>query len=232
MSDVDQQLAAVVHGARTLLLDFDGPVCSIFAGYPAPVIADELRRLIIDHGERLLPAMTDERDPLQLLRLTKQLDHPVLAREVANALRDAELEAVKTATPTPGVDDVVTATVETGRRLVLVSNNSAEAVNTYLELHGLRSSFIRVIARHDGLDPELLKPNPHLVVLALLATDAAPSSTVLVGDSVTDIAAARGVPIASIGYANKADKAADLTASGANAIITGMAMLAAALRLQ
>jgi phosphoglycolate phosphatase-like HAD superfamily hydrolase len=232
VSGVTEELAAVVHHARTLLLDFDGPLCNIFSGYPAPAVADDLRRVIIEHHERLLPAMVDESDPLQLLRLTKQLGNPVLVRDVAQALRGAELKAVETATPTPGADDVITAAMETGRRLAVVSNNSVEAVNAYLELHGLRSSFSRLIGRYDGIDPELMKPNSHLVMLAIIGTDAAPWSTVLVGDSVSDITAARDVPIACIGYANKSGKAENLITSGANAIITDMTALADALRLR
>ena len=38
-------LGAIVARTRYLLLDFDGPVCSIFAGLPAPEVADELRKL-------------------------------------------------------------------------------------------------------------------------------------------------------------------------------------------
>lgn len=37
-SDVE----ALLRRVRTVLLDFDGPVCSIFSGYPAPDVADEL----------------------------------------------------------------------------------------------------------------------------------------------------------------------------------------------
>lgn len=43
-------LAATVSTTRLLLLDFDGPVCDIFAGYPAPRVAQELRDLIAAQG--------------------------------------------------------------------------------------------------------------------------------------------------------------------------------------
>ena len=33
-------LAAILGQTRCLLLDFDGPVCAVFAGYHAPVIAE------------------------------------------------------------------------------------------------------------------------------------------------------------------------------------------------
>jgi phosphoglycolate phosphatase len=50
-----------------------------------------------------------------------------------------------------------------------------------------------------------------------------------VGDSVTDIEAARAAGVRSIGYANKPGKFGQLTAAGADAVVTEMAALAAAL---
>ena len=43
-------------GAGPLLLDFDGPVCSIFAGYPAPRVAAELVALGCGTGQGFLYA--------------------------------------------------------------------------------------------------------------------------------------------------------------------------------
>ena len=45
-SDLDTILARTRH----LLLDFDGPICSIFAGLPAATVADRLRKLFGDHA--------------------------------------------------------------------------------------------------------------------------------------------------------------------------------------
>ena len=44
------RLAELLAGTGPLLLDFDGPVCSVFAGYPAPQIAAQLGRLLQDNG--------------------------------------------------------------------------------------------------------------------------------------------------------------------------------------
>ena len=37
-------LDAILARTRYLLIDFDGPICSIFAGLPAPQVADQLRK--------------------------------------------------------------------------------------------------------------------------------------------------------------------------------------------
>ena len=39
-------LDAIIARNRWLLLDFDGPICSIYAGLPAPTVADQLRKLL------------------------------------------------------------------------------------------------------------------------------------------------------------------------------------------
>lgn len=225
----DPALADVIARTRTLFLDFDGPVCSIFAGYPAPTVAGKLRDLLHHHDHDVTDAMRATTDPIEVLRLAADQGDDAVTRLVADALRDAEVIAAETAEPTPHVDDVITAALASGRRLAVVSNNSGEAVTAYLRRHGLDTSFVRVIGRYDGMKVDLLKPRSHLVGLALIGTDAAPWSTTLVGDSTTDIDAARAVPIAAIGYANKPGKHTALAEAGADATITTMAELADAL---
>jgi hypothetical protein len=46
-------LRQLAERTRVVLLDFDGPVRSIFAGYPALTIAGELRQLLVDQGVTL-----------------------------------------------------------------------------------------------------------------------------------------------------------------------------------
>jgi phosphoglycolate phosphatase-like HAD superfamily hydrolase len=229
---VNAALADVVARTRNLFLDFDGPICSIFAGYPAPTIAAELIQLLENHradARKALPGLVDVDDPLQVLRLVSDLCDDDLTRHVANALRDSEVNATLTAEPTPGIYEVVTAALESRRRLAVVSNNSVEAVTVYLTRLGLSSSFVRVIGRYDGMNPEYLKPSNHLIGLALIGTDSPPWSSALVGDTDADIEAARLTPVASIGYANKPGKAESLRAAGADAIVSSMAELAEAL---
>ena len=64
---------------------------------------------------------------------------------------------------------------------------------------------------------------------ALQALKVAPDAAVLVGDSATDVAAARAAGVACVGYANKPGKAERLAAAGADAIVTDMTDLAGVL---
>ena len=46
----EAQTGAILASSRNILLDFDGPVCSIFAGRAAPVLANEIVRVVERHG--------------------------------------------------------------------------------------------------------------------------------------------------------------------------------------
>lgn len=232
MTHTNANLAAVIARTRHLFFDFDGPICGIFAGHPAPTIAGELRDLIRRLGAPITAAIDTADDPLLVLRLIAQHGDETVTRRVADALRDAEVTATESAEPTPHLLDVVAAARDTSRRLAIVSNNSVEAVTTYLHRHDLHQSFTAILGRYGDMNPGLLKPDRHLLGLAMYAIDAPPWSSALVGDSRSDIDAARSVPIASIGYAPDPDRAASLAAAGADAVVATMAELAATIRSQ
>jgi hypothetical protein len=63
----------IISRSRHLLLDFDGPICSIFAGTPAPAIAEQLRRKLQAAGITLPPDAEAEDDPLEVFRATARL---------------------------------------------------------------------------------------------------------------------------------------------------------------
>jgi HAD superfamily hydrolase (TIGR01509 family) len=207
-------LAELLRPTKVVLLDFDGPVCDLFAGYPARIIADELSAIVAEHGYPV-----SSTDPPTLHMKVAQLNDPILRRTIADALRDAEIVAAATAKPTPGVEEIIRAAHATGRRIAIVTNNAAEAAEAYLELHGLVEHVDLVVGRDVGMDPHLLKPNPHLVKLALndLATD--PDEAVFIGDSTTDVEAGRASKVPTIGYANKAGKRETLEGAGAAAVV-------------
>ncbi len=222
-SDLD----AIVARTRHLLLDFDGPICSIFAGLPAATIADRLRKFLGDQAQ-LPENIACTEDPFEVFAYAATISEDLAARVEAE-MTDQELAAVPTATPTPYVHEVVTACQTSGRSVAVVSNNSARTVHAYLTRHGLDDRISLVIARTNH-DPVLLKPRPHLITQAVDALDAEPGECALVGDSVTDIQAARLASVHSIGYANEPGKRERLTVAGAGAIINSLADLALTLR--
>jgi HAD superfamily hydrolase (TIGR01509 family) len=225
---IAEALAVILRRSPVILLDFDGPVCSVFAGYPAPQITDELRALALDQVGELPPAMAGMTGPHEFLIASAEVS-PELARQVEAALQTAEIKAVESATPTPGVEHFLAACRDAGRQLAIVSNNTGTSVRAYLDRVGLAGLVQHVEAR-DPSDPALMKPSPHLIERAAQALAVASSACTLIGDQTTDVRAAQAIGAASIGYANKPGKADDLAAAGADAVIVHIDELTEAIR--
>lgn len=227
-------LAELLDDVEHVMLDFDGPVCSVFAGDPAPGVAERIRAFARQHIE--LPGnLRQTSDPLDFLRLATD-DTTAFGRQLGNVVRDAEVTAVHTASATPGALNVFTAAKRTERTLSIVSNNAREAVEAYLRDRDLAKHFETVAAR-PGPDADLMKPNPYLLAEALLAyaarssrdDDSARRASVFVGDSMTDIQAAKAAGVPCIAYANKPGKRHQFEQSDATAVIDDMHELADAL---
>jgi HAD superfamily hydrolase (TIGR01509 family) len=221
-------LAAILRRSPVILLDFDGPVCSVFAGYPAARITDELRAVAVDQVGELPAALDCISSPHEFLSASAEVS-PELARQVEQALQVAEIKAVESATPTPGVEELLTACRERGRQLAIVSNNTGASVRAYLDRAGL-TGFVQHIEARDPSDPARMKPSPYLIERAAQALGASPSRCTLIGDQTSDVMAARAIGAASIGYANKPGKTEDLTAAGADAVIEHIDDLTEAIR--
>ena len=221
-------LQDLLQPLRGILLDFDGPVCDLFAGYPAAVIADELRDYLVSVGADLNDSVKGTSDPLAFLRWAAshapELLEPLERREIL-----AERTAAETATPTEHVHEVVSLAIASGRPVAVVSNNSRGAIDRFLELHGLSSEVTSIASRIIGR-PELMKPSAVPVVEAARSLGIPTEACALVGDSVSDIAAARNAGSRCIGYAKNTSRGGKLEAAGADAVIHSMGALAACLR--
>jgi phosphoglycolate phosphatase len=224
----DSRLGDIITATRHLFLDFDGPICSIFAGLKPETIATHLRDIITAHDITLPTNITATADPFAVFTWAATIS-PSLAAEVETAQADLEVEAVPTAEPTPGVHAFITSCRETGRTVTVVSNNSERAVRAYLTRHSLDGPISTVIARTSP-DPSLLKPCPHLLQQAIAATGGQPETCALVGDQLSDIEAAHHAGTHSIGYANEPGKADSFAKAGADAIITSLSALSLAVR--
>lgn len=204
-------------GIEALLLDFDGPVCSIFSGCPAPRVAADLVALIGAEDVR------GETDPLAVLRWAgDHCGHDVTVA-VEEALCAAELRAAALAEPTPFAREVI---LGAGVPVAIVSNNSAAAIEAYLTAHDLAAGVTAVVGRAYA-DPRRMKPNPAPVLDAVRTLGVEPSACALVGDSLSDIEAARAAGVTAIGYANRPWKRAAFTT--ADLVITSMREVADAL---
>ena len=211
-----------------VLLDFDGPVCSIFAGYPAPQVAAELVDVLRRQGVDVPPDLASEPDPLEVLRRTGAGGNYGVTRAIEDALCEAERRAVETAVPTPYGREVIVAARHAGMPVAAVSNNSAGAVAAYLAAHRLAGYVSPVIGRAYA-DPDRMKPNPEPILQAVHALGEPPGRCVLIGDSLSDIEAARAARVRVIGHANRPPKVGAFRAAGADAVITSMGAIASVL---
>ncbi|CAM5541312.1 HAD family hydrolase OS=Streptomyces tendae OX=1932 GN=GUR47_25885 PE=4 SV=1 [Streptomyces tendae] len=217
-------LRDLVVGARVVLWDFDGPVCRLFAGYTADRVAGEL----VDWLERLglKELLTQEEqvhpDPHVLLaavnRRHRQSD---LVAEFEERLTREELRAVPTAWPTPYADALIRTWSALGVGLAVTTNNSPRAVSEYLATRDLLGCFAPHIYGRTR-DPQLLKPDPYCLNRALSAMGVAPARALMVGDSASDVTAAREAGVPFLGYGHNERKTKILKQAGADTVVDSL----------
>jgi HAD superfamily hydrolase (TIGR01509 family) len=225
MSD---DLRSLLSRSRAILLDFDGPVCSIFGGHPAPLVAAELLNLLEARGIDLTDDVRSETDPMEVLRWSATLGKPELVREVEDGLCRAELLAAESAIPEPYGREVIIAARDAGLPVAIVSNNSAGAIDAYLTAHRL-TRHIAYVAGRTYAQPERMKPNPEPLWRAATALNIEPAACVLIGDSLFDIEGAQAAGVPVIAYANKPPKVRRFTDASADVVLTSMGDIASAL---
>lgn len=215
----------LLRSAHAVLLDFDGPVTPLM---PAPAnmhAADVGRAALTAHGFGL-DEIRSTSDHLAVIRWAGAHAHEALA-DVEAACHEAEVDAARTCTPTPGAHDLLASLHDNDIPVVIVTNNAADAVRSYLERWDL-VDYVRDIVGRPELRPDLMKPHPHTVERALRIVGTKPSAAVFVGDSLSDIDVARKVGVPAIGYAKTPQRGAELHDAGADAITDDIGSLALA----
>ena len=226
--NADAVLLRLLGGRGPLLLDFDGPVCAIFAGYSGSTVAEELRTELRRQGIEVPESLISQSDPLEVLRWTASLGEASVTRAIEDALCTAELRAVRSAAPTPYAREVIVAARKAGKPIAVVSNNSAGAVIEYLTAKRLAGYITSVVGRAYA-DPGRMKPNPEPILHAVFDLGAQPNECVLIGDSLGDIAGARAAGVPVIGYANRPTKAEPFVEAKADAVVTSLSDVAVVL---
>ncbi|MGC5263227.1 HAD family hydrolase [Streptomyces cyaneofuscatus] len=221
-------IADVLGATRAVLFDFDGPICNVFAGHPAPDVARHLAAALASFDRLLGDKAYGTDDPMEVLRLAPQGGEAAL-RRVEDELIKAEVSAVRSAgPPVPGAVAALKAAHASGRKVAIVSNNSAACVRSFLLLHGLQHLVNAVVGRVP-YQPEAMKPAPDSLLRASSELTTPLRDCTLIGDSVTDVEAARVAGGRSVGFANRAGKKRSLATAGADVVVTSMLTVANAL---
>ncbi|MEY9841864.1 HAD family hydrolase [Streptacidiphilus sp. EB103A] len=209
--------ARMLSAASVVLLDFDGPICSVFASLTAVGVAEDLRGRLARAGADLPPDLAGMDDPhLLLRRLPGALlsrgasdgEIRLLTRQFHDWLSGAERMAVKSARATPGASEAISGLIALGKTVRIVSNNAAAAIVDYLCRDGVKVGAIQaeqVFGRPD--DPHLMKPNPHLLLEALksLGPLGDAGHCVFIGDAPSDVSAAAEAGVKFIGFTGGAE---------------------------
>jgi HAD superfamily hydrolase (TIGR01662 family) len=213
-----------LDGVRAILLDFDGPICSVFAGFPAPKVATELRAKLTSYGADTTDEAAATSDPLAVLRWASA-KYPELSETIDSQLTSYEKTAIRTAQPTHHAHRAIKSARRAGLSVAVVSNNSGAAISDYLCDHAIQGEVDTIAARQFGR-PELMKPNPRLVIEATQNLGVPPEQCAFVGDSVTDIEAGRAAGVRVIGYAKTPRHGEALAAAAPDFLIDSMSVLA------
>jgi HAD superfamily hydrolase (TIGR01549 family) len=222
-----QTLGEILNKSKALMLDFDGPVCSVFSGISASYVAQELRNHLSRHHPEPLPAdIRNTNDPFEILYYAAELGATQAAR-VELILQACETAAVTSARINPHTRLLIEKWNQLGLPLAIVSNNSFKAIKHYVELLNLPSE-IEIFARSSS-NVKHLKPSPYLLECAVEELGLQPASCAFIGDSESDLLAgeAAGVPV--IGYGNKRPKVDRFQQMSFRCVISDMHFLVEAL---
>ncbi|MFF4354224.1 HAD family hydrolase [Streptomyces sp. NPDC001530] len=228
-----REVARFVTSGRCVLFDFDGPLCRLFPDQSSAPLAKELRGVVAlrGAGELLTPEVRASIDPQVVLRaVDRARPGSDLVAELEDRLAEGEAAAAAIAPPTPGADLLVRRLVDAGVRVAVATNNSPEAVATYLRRVNLHECFAgHIHGRTD--DPKRLKPDPDSLHRALQGLEAEAYNALMIGDMPTDLDAAREAKVAFVGYARDDTEAGPLWDAGAQLVVSRLVLLSAVIPL-
>lgn len=227
-SNMFTDLDAVLSSVDALLLDFDGPICALFAKDSPQVTAADARMILSAQGIQLPCELHETQGALALLRWA-EAHAPSAVSAIEEIQGAAEERAVNTATPTISSFAAIAAAHSSGLKLAIVSNNSPKAIAQYLGIHGILGYFTAVAGREKG-GASAMKPCSTLLMRAASELRIPIGRCAMIGDAVTDVAAAKRAGARSVGYAQDDVSASALAHAGADAVIRSMTVLKSALQ--
>lgn len=215
----------VLAATGPVFLDFDGPITNLFIDGRNQAIADHMRTAIDGLGLRLDEPTRSTPDPLIVLRWAYRHATPDQFATIEHTCIQGEIDATTVSAPTPGAHRFIQTCRDTGRPLVILTNNIGQAVNAYLDRHHLSQLVTGIAARIPGR-PDLMKPHRALVDQAMTFVRVPPERIAFVGDSLTDLQVARGTGLQFIGFAKHPRRGQELLDAGSEATFDRMHDLA------
>ena len=123
----------------------------------------------------------------------------------------------------PGALQALEELAISGTLLGVATGKSRRGLLNTLERHGLLDSFVVLKTADDAPG----KPNPHMLLDAMAETGARPETTVMIGDTVFDMAMARSARTRAVGVSWGYHERAELATAGAHTVIDSFGDLCA-----
>ncbi len=210
---------------KAVIFDLDGTIAAFNLDYKT--VRGEIRSYLLRVG--VPPSVIAVNDSVFDMVTKAQLFLTNLGKPAAvvnevhsEALKMAEkyeLEAASRTSLLPGVQETLKEIRKLGLKTALCTINSANSTEHILKRFKIAEYFDVVVPRNKVLR---YKPDPEHFKAALEGMKVAPSETVVVGDSVTDVKAAQQVNALSVGLPTGVSTQKQLVAQGANYILTSI----------
>ncbi|MET7459048.1 hypothetical protein [Nonomuraea sp. NPDC005501] len=196
-------VARVLELTRAALFIFDDAICGLFHHVDPQPIAGEIHDRLLASGHQMPFLVALNPDPISMMWYAQDVNRDI-GTEAARLVRDLEVAAVRTAVPVPGVREALHACHASGRGVAVVGDTSADAMETYLDLHGLRQ-FVGAVVGRESLFPLPAgnRTGETLLREAAQALDAKPADCALVTLSPQSALVAGLAGIRSLGVVNK-----------------------------
>jgi HAD superfamily hydrolase (TIGR01509 family) len=184
---------------KAIVLDMDGTITNFNIDYM------EARRVALDLLAEMNLRTSDMNEKFTIYSILKRMKgildadaYVVLRNRLYRLLEEVEMKAAQKVTIYPGVLDTLSYLQKRALKLGLVTNNGRIGTNLTLSRLGLSGFFPAVVTRDDC---EEMKPDAGPVREVLRKLSVAVENTILIGDGVMDIEAARATGVLSVAVA-------------------------------
>ena len=210
---------------KAVIFDLDGTIASFNLDYMA--VRGDVRSYLL--RARVPASLLEVNESIfEMLKKTElYLKNSGKSAEVAAEVRDGalaiaekyELEAARSTGLLPGVNETLKALKRMGLKIGLFTLSSDKAARYILQRFKLGDFFGVMVPRNKV---NFVKPNPEHLEMALKVLGVSPEEVIVVGDSNVDMESARELKAVAVGLPNGISTVAQLTAHGANYIITSI----------